>query len=129
MGDVGSGYLGYLLGMLMLVTSSGEGLSPWLWLVLMCLLLADTAVVLIRRALRGENLAQAHASHSYQILSRRWGSHGAVSVLWLAALLVWSLPLGFLAQTNSGGSSFLLFWLALLPPAAVATLLGAGVDE
>jgi Fuc2NAc and GlcNAc transferase len=98
-------------------------------LVLQSALLADTAVVLIRRALRGENLAQAHASHSYQILARRWGSHGKVSLLWLAVLLFWSLPLGFLSQAASAGSSFLIFWLALLPLAFAAILLGAGTDE
>lgn len=95
MGDVGSGFLGLMLGGFALITSATGVISIWSWVILLALFVADATVTLIRRAVRGQRVYQAHRSHAYQILSRRWQSHQKVTLLVLLVNLVWLLPLAF----------------------------------
>jgi len=101
MGDAGSGFLGFMLGALALITSATGFISLWAWLILLAVFIADSTLTLARRAKRGEKIHQAHRSHAYQILSRRWGSHLPVTMLVLAVNLLWLLPLAWLASTWS----------------------------
>src|SRR6185312_3312887 len=80
MGDVGSGYLGYALGVLMLACARRNWSALWMWLMLGGAFFVDATVTLVRRAVRGERVYQAHRSHAYQWLSRRWRSHRRVTV-------------------------------------------------
>lgn len=86
LGDVGSVPLGYLLG-LMLLAAAGAGL----WaeaLILPLYYLADASWTLLRRALRGEKVWQAHREHFYQRAVQRGFGHGEVSARILALNLV-----------------------------------------
>lgn len=76
MGDAGSVPLGYLLGFLLLRLAS-EG---W-WkaaLILPLYFLADATITLVRRAVRGERVWQAHREHFYQRAVLRGLSHAGL---------------------------------------------------
>lgn len=93
MGDVGSTFLGAVLAAWSLDTSSVPLAS---WLVLMAAFIGDASCTLLRRALRREPVWQAHRSHLYQRLSRRWGSHARVSLALAVVNLFWLLPMAAL---------------------------------
>lgn len=99
MGDVGSGFLGYSLGFLML-TAVADGLNVWAAITVVGAFVTDATVTLLIRILRGEQAHQAHRSHAYQHLAQYWGSHGKVTVLVMAVNIFWLLPLGFLIQID-----------------------------
>jgi UDP-N-acetylmuramyl pentapeptide phosphotransferase/UDP-N-acetylglucosamine-1-phosphate transferase len=88
LGDVGSTPLGLLCGWALLSIAS-QGL--WLSAVILPLYyLADSGLTLVRRALRGENIARAHRSHFYQKAAQNGRSHAAISlaVLAIGAVLI-----------------------------------------
>src|SRR5947207_2584935 len=79
MGDVGSGYLGYVIAAPALAATRENPVALWAWLILGGVFFVDATVILLRRVARGERVYQAHRSHAYQWLARRWGSHGQVT--------------------------------------------------
>ena len=128
LGDVGSGYLGYVVVVLALSANRDNPVALWVWLVLGGAFFVDATVTLLRRLLRGERVHQAHRCHAYQWLARRWGSHRKVTLAVLTANLVWLLPWAVLAETfpsYAAGSAV----AALVPLALVAAIIGAGRRE
>jgi Fuc2NAc and GlcNAc transferase len=84
MGDVGSGFLGYLLALLALF-GERTGLVPLpLSLAVLGMFLLDPTITLFRRILRGERWYTAHRSHTYQRAVRGGLSHGAVTAAVIA---------------------------------------------
>ena len=124
MGDVGSGFLGITFGTFLLATLS-SGLNLWVWLILMALFIVDATVTLLRRMVAGERWYEAHCSHAYQHLARRWQSHRRVTV-WLCMVnLLWLLPLAAAAlRWPSVALSFAL--IAYAPLVIMVWRLGAG---
>lgn len=124
MGDVGSGFLGYALGFVIL-TAVADGLNVWAAITVAGTFVTDSTVTLLTRILRGERAHQAHRTHAYQHLALHWGSHGKVTVLFMAINLLWLLPLGLLIQVDivPGPVTALL---AYLPLVVAAVLGGAG---
>ncbi len=128
MGDACSGFLGFTLGLLAIMTSLEGAINVWAWLILFGVFIVDATVTLITRMSRGEKWYEAHRSHAYQILSRRFGSHWKVSVGVLIVNIVWLLPLGLLAAKYP-------YWglpvccIALLPLLILAIRVGAGKRE
>ena len=75
MGDVGSIPLGFVLGWLLLVVAQNGYWAAAL--LLPAYYLADGGLTLLRRALRGEKIWQAHREHFYQrAVARRMGQQG-----------------------------------------------------
>ena len=128
MGDACSGFLGFTLGMLAIITSTSGVMNIWSWLILFGVFVIDATTTLITRLIRREKWYKAHRSHAYQILSRRFGSHWKVSVGVLIINIAWLLPLGFLASVYP-------YWglpiccVALLPLLILAYRVGAGKQE
>ncbi|MCW1967814.1 MAG: glycosyltransferase family 4 protein [Anaerolineae bacterium] len=89
MGDVGATFLGYAFAVLPLlyrVAYPADPSTSWGWtmsIVTLWAFLADTGITMLRRALRRENIFQAHRSHFYQQLVIRGWSHAAVSLLYI----------------------------------------------
>lgn len=85
MGDAGSAFLGFLLAVLpLLVGGAPPGSRSWaLGAVVLWPFLFDTTLTLVRRAVRGENILQAHRSHLYQRLVVNGATHAAVSGLYV----------------------------------------------
>jgi len=101
MGDVGSVPLGFLIGWLLL-DMAGNGYWT-VAIILPAYYLADSTFTLIRRALKGEKVWQAHRQHFYQQAVQRGLSHANVTlrIAFLGALLInlawlakqgWPLP-------------------------------------
>jgi Fuc2NAc and GlcNAc transferase len=124
MGDVGSTYIGLMIGFLALATVSGGWLTIWQWLILSATFLADGVGTLVRRLLRGEPIWQAHRLHAYQALQRRFGSHQRATLIYLG-IDVALLPVAWLAGTLGplGYLPALIVYLLLVPAALLA---GAG---
>lgn len=125
MGDVGSGFLGMMLGVFMLYTSMQAGLNVWVWLILLGLFIVDATWTLLRRMSAGERWYEAHCSHAYQRLARTWQSHKKVTLTaWLVNLL-WLLPLALLAAMRPQ-IGFLCLAVAYMPLLLLAYRLAAG---
>ena len=125
MGDVGSGFLGLALAALLLAQHAHGGLPIAAAVILLGVFVCDATVTLLVRLLRGERVHEAHRSHAYQRLARRFGSHRAVTLGALAIDLLWLLPMAALAARHPEWS-IPVAALALAPLAAAALLAGAG---
>lgn len=113
MGDVGSGFLGFVYAMIA-VASERAGAVPLLaWVILMGVFVFDATVTLLRRMVRGERWYEPHRSHAYQRAVQSGLTHAQVS----SGVLVTNAALGALALAGCT-------WPRLLVPClAVATLL------
>lgn len=128
MGDVGSGYLGYVIAILALAATRASPVAVWVWLILGGTFFVDATVTLVRRAVLGQPVHVAHRSHAYQWLSRKWGSHLRVTSVFAAVNLLWLLPCALLA-TRYPRVAILMVALALTPLALLAVRCGAGRPE
>ena len=93
MGDAGSGFLGFIFGVLSIQASHVNPAFFWSWLILLGVFIVDASVTLFCRGVRREKIYQAHATHAYQHASRRFGSHQPVALAALLINVVWLLPL------------------------------------
>jgi Fuc2NAc and GlcNAc transferase len=128
MGDVSSGYLGYVIATLALAAGHENPAAVWIWLLLGGAFFVDATVTLIRRFLRGEQVYEAHRSHAYQWLARQWKSHRLVTLCVMLVNFVWLLPWAVAATLHPE----LGVWealAALLPVAVLAFVAGAGRRE
>jgi Fuc2NAc and GlcNAc transferase len=128
MGDVGSGFLGFVLGVLAVDAAAWEQFPLASSAVLLGVFLVDATVTLFRRWLRGERLSQAHRSHAYQHAARRFGGHRPVVLGVIAINLFWLLPWAWVAQAWPAWSMGAVL-VALGPLAWLAWRLGAGTVE
>lgn len=128
MGDVGSGYLGYVIAVFGIAAARTWDVALIVWMVLTSIFLADTAVTLVRRAMRGERVYTPHRLHAYQWAARRSRSHGITAATVIAVNIIWLLPWALLATAHSHGA----VWFALLADVPILMLviaLGAGRPE
>ncbi|MBS0579571.1 MAG: glycosyltransferase family 4 protein [Proteobacteria bacterium] len=125
LGDVGSGYLGYVVIVLALAESTTRPTAIWEWFILGSLFFVDSTLTLLRRLFRGERVYEAHRQHAYQRLSRRWGSHLRVTCLVLGIGAAWLLPLSLLAARWPPFALNAVL-AAALPVLLGCVLLGAG---
>jgi Fuc2NAc and GlcNAc transferase len=128
LGDVGSGYLGYVIAVLALASARTDPVALWVWWILGGAFFVDATTTLIRRLMRGERVSEPHRSHAYQWLARRWGSHRKVTATFLAINLLWLLPWSLLALKFPAYASIALIG-ALGPLALLALLEGSGRQE
>lgn len=128
MGDVGSGFLGFSLAGLAVLTWVGPGFPVWTWLILLGVFMVDATVTLLRRVLRGERWYQAHRSHAYQHASRRFGSHRPVTVAVALLNLGWLLPMA-VASTRAPQWGPALLVVAWMPLLWLALRFNAGLPE
>lgn len=101
MGDAGSGFLGLVLGALVLLNTHIAPQMLWVWLILLGVFIVDATYTLIRRLLRGDRIYEAHRSHAYQYASRKYGSHLPITLAVLAINLFWLAPWSFAVAFNS----------------------------
>ena len=96
MGDVGSGFLGIILGIMSIQAGAISAPLFWAWLVLLGVFIVDATVTLLRRAFQGDKIYEAHRSHAYQHASRRFNSHLLITLAVLSINIFWLLPLAVL---------------------------------
>jgi len=92
MGDAGSGFLGLMLGALMLYSMTYEKEMLWIWLILLAVFIVDATYTLFRRLFRGDKVYEAHRSHAYQFASRKYANHKSVTLSVLFINLFWLSP-------------------------------------
>ena len=97
MGDVGSGYLGLIFGLVSAVQIARDPSRVWVWTILLMAFLADAGVTLIRRLLAGEAVWQPHRTHAYQHAARKWG-HASTTTGFTLVNVLWLGPLAACAQ-------------------------------
>ena len=100
MGDVGSQFCGFVLAVLGVAAARFGAVEMSFLLVPMLLsgVLFDVAFTLVRRALAGDRLTQAHRSHLYQVAHRAGMDARAIALVhWGFAALGGIAALGFVA--------------------------------
>ena len=128
MGDVGSGYLGIVVGGLSLMAAKQQASLLWVWIILLAVFVSDATITLIRRLLRKQKPHVAHRSHAYQHLAIRFNSHSKVALVVLAVNVVWLLPIAFLvANKQLAGTTGVV--IAYIPLLIAALALNAGKDS
>lgn len=129
LGDAGSGFLGLMLGALVL---HGAHIVPqmlWVWMILLGVFIVDATFTLIRRLLCGDKVYEAHRSHAYQHAANRWGSgHLPVTLAVTLINIFWLTPLAWFALTEPG-LGFLLTIIAYLPLIILAVYFKAGKKQ
>jgi Fuc2NAc and GlcNAc transferase len=128
MGDVGSGFLGYVIAVFALIEAQGSALALLVWLILGGVFFVDATVTLVRRFLRKERLHEAHRTHAYQWLVRRWGSHRRVTLAVVAVNVFWLLPMATFAAKSPAHAPFFVA-AALAPLVVLAIAARAGASE
>jgi len=125
MGDVGSTFLGFFIGLMALLTHYQQSLTVWVWLLLMGTFVADTTYTLIVRAISGYSVTEGHNTHAFQRLARRLGRHHPVVTLYMCVNLFWLFPLAWLASIHPE-QGVVLCISGIVPLMAIAGMLGAG---
>lgn len=113
MGDVGSYFIGFTFGVLVLVGEQTGSVPMLVWTVLLAIFVWDATLTLARRAATGEPWYAAHRAHAYQRLVQLGISHRQVAIgfLLINVCLLW--PLAYLAL-QSGELLFIIAGLVLL---------------
>lgn len=92
MGDVGSGFLGIVLGILALAAVRSNSIPVWVWLILFGSFIVDSTVTIFRRILRTKDWYKAHRSHAYQHAASILQSHGKVTLAVTSINVLWLFP-------------------------------------
>jgi Fuc2NAc and GlcNAc transferase len=128
MGDVGSGYLGFALAVVGLAAMRERAVMLPVWLILGGVFFIDSTLTLFRRLARRERVYEAHRSHAYQWLARRWNSHLRVTLACLLLNLLWVAPYAWLAVRFPAISGWCVL-AAWSPILALALAAGSGRKE
>lgn len=128
LGDAGSGILGFLFAVIALITIVSGNHTIWEWLILFGVFVIDASVTLATRVMRKQRFYEAHRSHAYQILSRKYKSH-AIPVVGMGLInICWLTPWAAASVLHAEYAH--LFTLAALGPLLVLTIrVGAGREE
>jgi Fuc2NAc and GlcNAc transferase len=90
MGDVGSGFVGVMFGVIAVRSAQIDPRLVWVWVILLGVFVTDATLTLFRRVWREQKPHEAHHDHAYQRAARAARAHkpitlaaGAINVLWL----------------------------------------------
>jgi len=131
MGDAGSVPLGLLAGGLGLAGWSEGAWPAWFPLLVFSPFVVDASVTLVRRALRGERIWQAHREHLYQRMVRSGFGHARTATMWASAMAAAAASaVAGLSLQKSAQFGLLLAWIALYATViAVTWRLGPRLDR
>jgi Fuc2NAc and GlcNAc transferase len=125
MGDVGSGYLGYIFALFAITTTLESYMTIWTWFILLGVFIVDATITLLRRIFGGQRWYEAHRSHAYQHAALRWDSHSKVTLFVFLINIIWLFPLAWLATYNPEWGAALTI-VAYIPLLTLAFYLRAG---
>lgn len=128
MGDVGSGFLGLMLGILSLHAACIDIKFIWAWLILLAAFIVDATFTLIQRILSRQAIFDAHRTHAYQQASKILGSHSPVTLGLSLINIFWLFPLA-LSVVHFSHFALQGLILAYLPLIGLAWYLKAGAVE
>jgi len=129
MGDVGSGYLGFVFAVLALASGahSHSLFGVWSCLILAGVFSVDATFTVVRRFLRGEQVTRPHRTHAFQLLTQKMG-HRNVTLAVALVNLVWLLPCA-LASVLRPQDALWIATLSLCPLVLGAFMIDAGRPE
>ncbi|PCJ28478.1 MAG: glycosyl transferase [SAR86 cluster bacterium] len=125
MGDVGSGFAGFSLGIMALLSMQHGSMTVWTWVLLLGVFIVDTAVTLLTRFRQNQRWYDGHASHAYQNAARRYQSHSKVTITVILINCLWLAPLAWLS-TNQPDWGIYLTLIGIVPLVLLAIKLEAG---
>jgi Fuc2NAc and GlcNAc transferase len=103
MGDAGSLPLGVLLAWCAVRANASRALPFPASMLLLGPFLFDVTFTLVRRAREGKKIGEPHKEHLYQRLSRVWGSHAKVSLLYAGfSVVTGTLALAYASMSDTG---------------------------
>ena len=126
MGDLGSHYLGYVLGALGLFAVQRELINYWTLGILFGVFVVDATTTLVGRICSGALWYHAHSSHAYQRAARQLRSHAKVVVAGALINGGWLLPLAWLSIGHEQ-SGLLIMLLAWSPLGIIVATLRLGI--
>ncbi len=97
MGDVGSGYLGFILGVLILLAAQTDLAIGCAGLIAFAVFVVDATLTLVQRIVSGQKFYQAHCSHAYQHAAKRYGHLKVIAVV-CGINILFLFPLAMLAS-------------------------------
>ncbi|MEN6327029.1 MAG: glycosyltransferase family 4 protein [Syntrophomonas sp.] len=103
MGDVGSGFLGFIFAVMMMWSEQSKVIPLIIWLLLLGVFIIDATVTLVKRLRKREKIYEAHRSHVYQLAVQAGYSHKQVT---FTVLLV-NIVLGMLAVLSLNYRTYL----------------------
>ncbi len=98
MGDAGSGFTGFMLGLFSIQAAWESTRMFWVWVILLGVFIVDATLTLFQRMINGEEFYKAHRKHAYQVAARHYGSHKAVSLSIGVINFLWLLPVAYLVS-------------------------------
>jgi Fuc2NAc and GlcNAc transferase len=128
MGDVGSGYIGFVISIIAIDLGSKDSSLLWVFLILMGIFVVDSTLTLVRRFFDGKTVYLPHRSHAYQHAVGRLGSHGRVTVAAQLVNFLWLFPIGMLVSLDYLNGALGLI-IAYSPLVVIALKLDAGVGD
>ena len=93
MGDSGSGFLGFALGLFSIIAAKSQMQYFWSWLIVLSIFIVDATYTLFYRLLTKAKIHEAHCSHAYQHASRYFNSHTYVTIGVLIINVFWLWPI------------------------------------
>ena len=88
MGDVGSGFLGFILGILILESSRVNPVFLYMGMILLAVFVVDASYTLLYRFFSGQKWYEAHCCHAYQHAAKKYGHLKVVAVIWAINLFI-----------------------------------------
>lgn len=114
MGDVASGFLGYILAVLAIYSEVNAGPHFTSYLAMLSVFVFDATFTLLYRLFKHENVFEAHRSHIYQLLTQLKGSHLSV----LIPIIIYNILIGIIVYNlevhRQGWLIYLLTCLAII---------------
>jgi Fuc2NAc and GlcNAc transferase len=116
MGDLGSNFLGLVLGVLSLMALKVNVVNVWTILVLFSIFLLDSTITLTGRMRAGLVWYHGHNSHAYQKAAAAFSSHGRVVAGITLINLFWVFPSALLTVrfADYGFMTVTVCWLPLM---------------
>ncbi|MES2218847.1 MAG: glycosyltransferase family 4 protein [Pseudomonadota bacterium] len=107
MGDVGSGFIGYVFAVIAIHTANLHDIPIVFWLIIMAVFICDATFTVLYRALKGERWYAAHRDHAYQNLIAYGASHQRVTLAITLLNIFLILPIAIFALAHVTQA----FWL------------------
>lgn len=108
MGDVGSGYLGFIFAVLAIASENMHVLPLTCWGIISGVFLCDATFTVLSRIYQGKRWYEAHREHAYQRLVQKGISHKTVTTSVLFVNIFILFPLSYAAFYYSRGGIWIL---------------------
>jgi|LauGreDrversion4_2_1035121.scaffolds.fasta_scaffold407586_1 Fuc2NAc and GlcNAc transferase len=126
MGDGGSYFLGFMFGLLLILSANVTPRWFWCGLILLGYFVVDATLTLCVRAWYRQPLMNPHQSHAFQIMLKNFRkSHVAVTSVILLINCVWLFPLALLVSKGYT-EGFMTMLIAYFPLVIIVCKMKAG---